>query len=132
MATMVSEGLPDSLRGGSRQMLIGADWVDAVSGRTFETLNPATAGLLAPVPQAGQEDVGRAVRAARVAFTEGSPWRKMPPGERGKILHRIGDLILEHGDELALLDSLDNGKPVGLAKFIDVGASADMFHYMSG
>jgi phenylacetaldehyde dehydrogenase len=132
MATMLVESLPDSLRNGSRQMLIGADWIDAVSGETFETLNPATEDVLANVPFAGSEDVDRAVAAARAAFAEGSAWRRMPPSERGKILHHIGDLIVEHGDELALLDSLDNGKPLTMAKLVDVPASADMFHYMSG
>src|SRR5262249_30186253 len=132
MATMAVEQVPESLRGGSRRMLVGGEWVEAASGETFETLNPATEELLATVPQAGVEDVDRAVRAARGAFADDAPWRRMPPGERGKILHRIGDLVLENADELALLDSLDNGKPLFLAKVVDVAASADMFHYMSG
>src|SRR4029077_8175162 len=115
-----------------RRMLIGSEWVDATSGETFVTLNPATEEVLATIPQAGSEDVDRAVRAAREAFAEGSPWRQMSPSMRGRILHRIGDLIYEHGEELATLDSLDNGKPLSMARIIDVPASADMFHYMSG
>jgi phenylacetaldehyde dehydrogenase len=132
MAATVTEAAPDVLRGGSRQMLIGADWVDAASGETFDTLNPATEEVLAKVPFGGTEDVDRAVRAARAAFADDSPWRQMSPSERGRILHRVGDLIYEHGEELAILDSLDNGKPVAMARIIDVPASADMFHYMSG
>src|SRR5437879_11185582 len=91
-------------------LLIGGQWVDAADGRSFETVDPATEEHLATVPYAGAEDVERAVRAARAAFEDGSPWRKMTPSRRGKILHRIGDLILEYADELALLESLDNGK----------------------
>src|SRR5262249_44099198 len=73
-----------------------------------------------------------AVRAARAAFAEGSPWRKMTTGQRGRIIHKLGDLILEHLEELALLESLDNGKPYAIAKAADVPLAADLFHYMSG
>jgi len=113
-------------------LLIGGQWVDAADGRTFETLDPATEERLATVPQAGEEDVQRAVRAARTAFEPGSPWRRMTPSHRGRLLHRIGDLILEYADELALLESLDNGKPVKIARAADVPLAADLFHYMAG
>jgi phenylacetaldehyde dehydrogenase len=132
MAATMVESVPESLRGGSRKMLIGSQWVDAASGETFETLNPATEEVLATIPLGGAEDVDRAVRAARAAFEDDSPWRKMSPSMRGRILHRIGDLIYEHGEELALLDSLDNGKPLTMARIVDIPASADMFHYMAG
>jgi phenylacetaldehyde dehydrogenase len=113
-------------------LLIGGQWVEAADGRTFETLDPATEEHLATVPQAGEEDVHRAVRAARAAFDDGSPSRRMTPSHRGRILHRIGDLILEYADEFALLESLDNGKPVRIARAADLPLAADMFHYMAG
>jgi phenylacetaldehyde dehydrogenase len=116
----------------NRQLLINGEWVDAASGKTFETLNPATEEVLAHVAHGEREDVDRAVCAARAAFEDGSAWRRMPPGQRGKILHKIGDLILENLEELALLESLDNGKPFAVAKAADVPLAADLFHYMSG
>jgi phenylacetaldehyde dehydrogenase len=132
MAVVEMDSVIAGLRGSSRRMLIGGAWAEAASGETFETLDPATEEVLATVPMGGAEDVDRAVRAARAAFAEGSPWRRMAPAERGRILHRTADLILEHGDELALLDSLDNGKPLAVARVADVPLAADLFHYMSG
>ena len=71
--------------------------------------------------------------AARRAFDdERSDWRRMTPSERGKVIHRIGDLIEQHADELAMLETLDNGKPLAIAKAADVALAADLFHYMSG
>ncbi|GAA1710320.1 aldehyde dehydrogenase DhaS [Fodinicola feengrottensis] len=116
----------------SRKMLINGEWVDAASGKTFDSINPATEEVLASVAHGEAEDADRAVRAAREAFEEGSPWRKMPHGQRGKVLHKLGDLILEHLEEFALLESLDNGKPYAVAKAADVPLAADLFHYMSG
>jgi phenylacetaldehyde dehydrogenase len=116
----------------SRKLLINGEWVDAASGRTFESLNPATEEVLASVARGEAEDVDRAVRAARAAFDDGAVWRTMPHGQRGRIIHKLGDLILEHLEEFALLESLDNGKPLAVAKVADVPLAADMFHYMSG
>ena len=116
----------------SRKMLINGEWVDAASGRTFDSLNPATEDVLASVAHGEAEDVDRAVRAARAAFEDGAAWRKMPHGQRGRILHKLGDLILAHLEEFALLESLDNGKPYAVAKVADVPLAADTFHYMSG
>ncbi len=117
--------------GRDHPMLIGADWVDAASGKTFEVFNPATGKVQANVAQGESEDVDRAVKTARATF-EGSAWSRMSPSERGKAIHRIGDLILEHGDELAALETLDNGKPLAIARAADVPLAADLFHYMSG
>jgi phenylacetaldehyde dehydrogenase len=114
-----------------RHMLIGADWVPAASGETFETFNPATGEVLAHVAAGGAEDIDRAVKTARAAFESGA-WTKLKPSERGRIMHRLGDLILEHGDELAALETLDNGKPLAIARAADVELAADLFHYMSG
>ncbi len=117
--------------GAPRQMFINGQWMDAASGKTFETPNPATGETLARVAEGDAEDIDRAVRAARRAFEEG-PWSRMSPSERGRIIWRIGDLILEHTDELAQLESLDNGKPFAVAQAADVPLAADLFHYMAG
>jgi phenylacetaldehyde dehydrogenase len=117
--------------GAPRQLFINGQWADAASGKTFATPNPATGETLANIAEADAEDIDRAVRAARRAFEEG-PWSRMTPSERGRIIWRIGDLILEHTDELAQLESLDNGKPFGVAQAADVPLAADLFHYMAG
>jgi phenylacetaldehyde dehydrogenase len=114
-----------------RKLFIGGQWVDAASGQTFDTPNPATGETLAAVAEGDAEDINRAVSAARDAFDNG-PWGRLTPSERGKLLWKVGDLILEHADELAQLESLDNGKPVDVARGADVPLAADMFHYMAG
>jgi phenylacetaldehyde dehydrogenase len=117
--------------GAPRQLFINGQWADAASGKTFATPNPATGENLAHIAEGDAEDIDRAVRAARAAFEDG-PWSRMTPSERGRIIWRIGDLILEHTDELAQLESLDNGKPFPVAQAADVPLSADLFHYMAG
>src|SRR5271165_5194057 len=114
-----------------RQLFINGQWADAASGKTFETPNPATGETLARIAEGGAEDINRAVRAARSAFDDG-PWSRMTPSERGRLIWKIGDLIYAHLDELAQLESLDNGKPYAVAKLADVSLSADMFQYMAG
>jgi phenylacetaldehyde dehydrogenase len=116
--------------GAPRQLFINGQWADAASGRTFETPNPATGETLARIAEGDAEDINRAVRAARQAFD--GPWGRMTPSERGRIIWRIGDLILDHLDELAQLESLDNGKPFVVAQAADVPLAADLFHYMAG
>jgi phenylacetaldehyde dehydrogenase len=111
--------------------LIGGKWVSAASGKTFDVFNPADASVIARVPDSEREDINRAVAAARRAFDSG-PWRRMTPSERGRLVWRIGDLILAHADELAELESLDNGKPRAVARVADVPLAADLFHYMAG
>ena len=117
--------------GRDRPMLIGGDWVDSASGKTFEVFNPATGEMLANVAEGDSEDIDRAVKTARAAFEDG-PWSRMSPSDRGRAIHRIGDLILKHGDELAALETLDNGKPMAIAKGADIPLAADNFHYYSG
>jgi phenylacetaldehyde dehydrogenase len=127
------EHVPASLRGWlakPRPMLIDGKWVMAKSGKTFDVHDPATEQKLASVAEGDAADIDAAVKAARRAL-EG-PWGKMSPSARGRMIHKIGDLILEHLDELAQLESLDNGKPFAVARVADVPLSADMFHYMSG
>src|SRR5690349_16589493 len=114
-----------------RKLFIDGQWTEAASGKTFETPNPATGETLAHVAEGDAEDIDRAVRAARAAFETG-PWSRMTPSERGRLIWKIGDLILEHAEELAQLESLDNGKPYGVALAADVPLAADLFHYMAG
>src|SRR5258705_6666984 len=128
------ERVPASLQGWlamPRPMLINGKWVPARSGKVLEGQDPATEMRLATVAEGDAADIDDAVRAARNALEHG-PWGRMSPSARGRMIHRIGDLILEHLDELAQLQSLDNGKPVSVARVADVPLSADMFHYMSG
>jgi phenylacetaldehyde dehydrogenase len=112
------------------ELLIDGAWVPAQSGKTFDTVDPGTGQVLATVAEGDAADVDLAVRAARRAFD--GPWSRMSPSERGRIIHRIGDLIAENADELAEIDSLDNGKPVAVAKAADVALAADIFWYMAG
>src|SRR5437660_8062777 len=114
-----------------KRNLIAGKWVPAVSGQDFEVYNPANGSVIARVPSSDREDINRAVAAARKAFESG-PWPRMTPSERGKLVWRIGDLILEHADELAELESVDNGKPRAVARVADVPLAADIFHYMAG
>jgi phenylacetaldehyde dehydrogenase len=114
-----------------RKLFINGQWVEAASGKTFQTPNPATGETLANVAEGDSEDIDRAVRAARKAFDDG-PWGRITPSERGRIIWRIGDLILAHAEELAQLESLDNGKPYAVALGADVPLAADLFHYMAG
>lgn len=114
-----------------KTMLIGGKWVAAASGKVFDVLNPANREVIAQVPEGDKEDIDRAVKAARKAFESG-PWPAMSPSARGRLLHKIGDLLLENCDELGEIESRDNGKPMSIARAADVPLAADIFHYMSG
>src|SRR5262245_34715126 len=115
----------------TRKNLIDDEWMPAASGKTFPVYNPATGHVLVEVAQADKEDIDRAVRAARRAFDAG-PWRKMTGAERGRLMWKLADLVDRHLDELAELESIDNGKPVAVARVADVPLTADMFRYMGG
>jgi phenylacetaldehyde dehydrogenase len=114
-----------------RKLLIGGKWVDAASGKTFPTYNPATGEVLAKIAEGDREDIDRAVKAARKAFDTG-PWSKMTASERGRLIWKLGDLLEQHLEEFALLESLDNGKPLGIARAADVPLAVDLFRYMAG
>ena len=114
-----------------RKMLIDGAWVDAASGKTFPVYNPATGEVLATVAEGEKEDIDRAVRAARKAFDEG-PWRKMTVSQRGRLMWKLADLLEQHTEEFAQLESLDNGKPLTVARIADVPLSIDLFRYMAG
>ncbi|HEX2209915.1 MAG TPA: aldehyde dehydrogenase family protein [Longimicrobium sp.] len=113
------------------RLFIGGEWQDAASGETFETINPATAEPLTTVAQAAAEDVDRAVKAARAAF-EADSWQKLDSRKRGKLLYAIADQLEARADELARLETMDNGKPVREARMIDIKESIDCFRYYAG
>jgi phenylacetaldehyde dehydrogenase len=115
----------------NHRMLIDGRFVPAASARTFPVYNPATGEVITHAPEAEAEDVDRAVRAARRAFDEG-PWPRMSPSERGRLLWKLGDLIEKNLEEFAELESIDNGKPLSVARVADVPLTADMFRYMAG
>jgi len=112
-------------------LLINNRWIASSSGKTFPTIDPATGEEICQVAEADAADVEKAVSAARAAFERG-PWRKMPASKRGWLLHRLADLIEDHADELARLESLDNGKPVTVAKAVDVAATVGCYRYFAG
>ncbi|HWV87775.1 MAG TPA: aldehyde dehydrogenase family protein [Capillimicrobium sp.] len=118
------------LDGWTPRLLIDGELVDARSGATFETHDPATGAALKTAPHAGAEDVDAAVDAARAAFQ--GEWRAMPPAHRAQLLWRVAELVEEHADELALLETLDNGKPLAVARARDIAGTAATFRYMSG
>ncbi len=99
----------------NRKMLINGQWVEAASGKTFPTYNPATGEVLARVAEGDREDIDRAVKAARAAFETG-PWSKMTPSERGRLIWKLGDLLEQNLEEFAELEMLDNGKPLKVAR----------------
>ena len=114
-----------------RQMLIDGDWVDSVSGKTFPSYDPSTGEVLATVAEGDKADIDLAVKAARKAFESG-PWRKMSVSERGRLIWKLADLIEQHLEEFAFLESLDNGKPLTISRAADVPLAADLFRYMAG
>ncbi len=114
----------------SYDLFVNGDFVPALSGRSFSTTNPATEEPLADVASAGPEDVDRAVAAARAAF-EG-PWGKMRGSERAKFLFRIARVLQERAREFAVLETLDNGKPIRESRDVDVPLAAAHFFYHAG
>ncbi len=114
-----------------QKMFINGKWVDAVSGKTFETINPATGEVICQVAEGDKADVDIAVKAARKAFEHG-PWSKMTPGERGRLLYKLADAIEENIQELAALESLDNGKPIADALAADLPLVIQCYRYYAG
>src|SRR5258707_12549148 len=114
------------------KLLINGQWT-AGSGKAFDTINPATGEVLTQLAEASTQDVDQAVAAARKAFDDlAGPWRKMSASERGKVLWRIADLIEKNIDELAELETLDNGKPIFESRYVDMPMVADVFRYFAG
>jgi acyl-CoA reductase-like NAD-dependent aldehyde dehydrogenase len=127
----LSEAARGFLAPDRHRLLIGDQRPDAADGRTFASLDPASGRPIAHVAHAGAEDVDAAVRAARAAFEDG-PWPALPAAQRGRLLQRLADAVADHADELAELESLDNGKPVKLARFVDVAQTVNHFEYFAG
>src|SRR5438045_6741607 len=117
--------------GKPRQMLIDGKWVNAVSGKTFPTYNPATGEVLAQVAEGDKADVDLAVKAARKAFESG-PWSRMTASQRGRLIWKLGDLLEQNVEQFAMLETLDNGKPLAVARAADVPLAAELFRYMAG
>jgi acyl-CoA reductase-like NAD-dependent aldehyde dehydrogenase len=112
------------------KLLIGGKWVEALSGKRFDVLNPATGARISTLAEGDKADIDLAVKAARDAF-EG-PWSKMVPAERQRLIWKVGDLILENADELAEMESLDNGKPIRESRNVDIPMAAEVFRYYAG
>lgn len=112
-----------------QKLLIGGQWVRAASGETFETLNPADGSVLSPVASGDKADVDRAVQAAHKAFPV---WSAMMPAQRERLLHRFADLMEKHKEELAQLETLDNGKPYNAAYNIEVNVAIGQMRYYAG
>jgi aldehyde dehydrogenase (NAD+) len=113
------------------RMLIDGKWVDSVSGKTFPTVNPATGKEIAQVAEGDKADVDKAVKAARKAFEQG-PWKKMSARQRGKILTRLAELVEDNKEELAQLETLDNGKPIQDSRNADLPLVIDCYRYYAG
>jgi acyl-CoA reductase-like NAD-dependent aldehyde dehydrogenase len=113
-----------------KHLLINNEWHPAVSGKTMDVVNPATEDVIATVAAAGAADVDRAVAAARAALD--GPWGKMSARERGRLVSRLADRLMERADEVARLETLHNGKPIGESRNIEIPAAAECFEYYAG
>jgi len=116
---------------GKKKLYINGEFVESVSGKTFETVNPATGETLATVYEGDKEDIDRAVKAAREAFDHG-PWSKMSAAERSRIMYKLADLMEKHQEELAQLETLDNGKPIRETANADIPLSIEHMRYYAG
>jgi acyl-CoA reductase-like NAD-dependent aldehyde dehydrogenase len=133
-ASALPDALSDAARAfaaGPHRLVIGGERLEAADGRTFETLDPATGRPIAEVPQAGAADVDRAVGAAREAFEDGR-WSGIAAAKRTRAMLALAEALEDHADELAELESLDNGKPVKLAKRVDVPLAVEHLRYFAG
>jgi acyl-CoA reductase-like NAD-dependent aldehyde dehydrogenase len=126
----LSDAARSFVQSGPHKLLIGADWVEAADGRTFETIDPSTGEAICEVAQAGAEDVERAAQAARAALD--GPWAKMPAAGRSQLINKLADLIEQNAAELAELESLDNGKPVKMATIVDLPQAVAHLRYYAG
>jgi aldehyde dehydrogenase (NAD+) len=131
MASVMTHPTDQMVPISATQLLINNRWVPAQSGKTFATVNPSTGEDICQIAEADAADVEIAIKAAREAFDHG-PWRKAAASHRGRLLTRLADLIEANADELAALESLDNGKPFAVAKAVDVAATAGCFRYFAG
>lgn len=121
----------DNIKLPNGNMLIGKDWKSSQSGEQLGVINPATGEVFAHIAKGGAAEIDQAVKAARATF-ESAEWSRMRPIDRSKLLERVAILIEENAEELALLESLDNGKPAHLAMMVDIPSAIDVFRYMAG
>jgi acyl-CoA reductase-like NAD-dependent aldehyde dehydrogenase len=138
MTTISADALPDALSAPARdfvsrshRLLIGGEQAEAADGRTFVSIDPATGNEIAEIAHGGAEDVDRAVKAAREAFASG-PWGSMPAAGRERLMHALADALEARAEEFAQIESLDNGKPVGLAQYVDVAGAVGHIRYFAG
>ncbi len=136
---MSTVALPDALSPQAREfisaqhgLLIGSERPQAADARTLDTLDPSSGEVIATVAHAGDADVDRAVTVAREAFAQGSPWRTMSALDRGRRIAKLAELVEAHADELAQIESLDNGKPVKFARHVDLVGTIAHLHYFAG
>jgi phenylacetaldehyde dehydrogenase len=134
-AVIAAQPLPSAAAtaflGHAPRLLIGGEWIESVSGKTIPVVDPATGAQVAVIADANAVDVDKAVRAARAALEEGA-WPNMKPSEREALIWRLSDLIDRNADELAELESIDNGKTKFMANIVDIPGSRDYFRYMAG
>jgi|TARA_B110000967_G_scaffold210036_2_gene269777 acyl-CoA reductase-like NAD-dependent aldehyde dehydrogenase len=121
----------ETIRLPSGNILVGKEWLPAQTGEVIDVINPATGKTFTQISKGGKADIDAAVRSARVTF-ESAAWSGMRPLDRSKLLERVAVLIENNAEELALLESLDNGKPVHLAMMVDIPSAVDVFRYMAG
>ena len=112
------------------QAFIGGKFVASVTGKTFDCVNPATGQVLTKVAACEQGDVDAAVKAARAAFEKGT-WANMPPGQRKRIMLKLADLMMKNREELALLETLDMGKPIAFSTTVDIPGSANTIQWFA-
>ncbi len=129
MATVLEN--PSDVRVEQTDCFIGGKWVPAKSGKTFETLNPATEEVIAEVAEGDAADVDDAVKAARKAFESG-PWARMDARDRGRLIYKLADALEDQIDELAALETLDNGKPLSESRNGDLPLVIDCLRYYAG
>ncbi|WP_242235425.1 aldehyde dehydrogenase DhaS [Bacillus cereus group sp. BfR-BA-01316] len=116
---------------GTKKLYVNGAFLESASGKTFKTPNPATGKTLAIVAEAGREDIHKAVVAARMAFDEG-PWSRMSTAERSRLMYKLADLMEEHKEELAQLETLDNGKPIRETLAADIPLAIEHMRYYAG
>ncbi|KAF8378307.1 hypothetical protein HHK36_029646 [Tetracentron sinense] len=130
-AAAIEEPITPPVEVNYTQLLIGGKFVDAASGKTFPTLDPRTGDVIAHVAEGEAEDINRAVSTARKAFDEG-PWPKMTPYERSRIMLRFANLLEKHIDEIAALETWDNGKPHEQSAEVEIPMLIRLFRYYAG
>ncbi|MEH1948458.1 MAG: aldehyde dehydrogenase family protein [Nostoc sp.] len=129
---MLTESKPEQyLKIRTTKLLINNEWVNSISGKTFKTINPTTGEIICEIAEADVRDVDRAVKVARTAF-ESREWATMSSSNRGKLLYKLANLIEEHADELARLETLDNGKPLTDSLNIDLPLTIACYRYYAG